>query len=97
MGFSSGAVFPILQGMVADSSEGMAGTGLGLSTTFQSVAAVFSLSIAGSLSDPHGIAGVLLGVSPVGLKGAITLTALIPAVLMCVLCLFMVEPQRTGS
>jgi MFS family permease len=97
MGFFSGAVFPILQGMVADSSEEMVGTGLGLSTTFQSVAAVFSLSIAGTLSDPHGIAGVLLGISSIGLKGAITLTALIPAVLMCVICLFLVEPGRTGN
>jgi len=97
MGFFSGAVFPILQSMVADSSEGKVGTGLGLTTSFQSVAAVFSLSIAGSLSDPHGIAGVLLGIAPLSLKGAITVTALIPAVLMCVLCLFMVEPQRTGS
>jgi len=97
MGFFSGAFFPILQGMVADSSEGLTGTGLGLTTTFQSVAAAFSLSIAGALSDPKGIAGVLLGISPIGLKGAIALTALIPAALMCVLCLFLVEPQRTGN
>jgi putative MFS transporter len=97
MGFFSGAVFPILQSMVADSSEGMVGTGLGLTTTFQSVAAVFSLSLAGTLSDPNGIARVLLGISQIGLKGAITLTALIPAVLMCMLCLFLVEPQRTGN
>jgi MFS family permease len=97
MGFFSGAVFPILQSMVADSSEGMVGTGLGLTTTFQSVAAAFSLSLAGALSDPNGIAGVLLGISTISLKEAITLTALIPAVLMCVLCLFLVEPQRTGD
>jgi Na+/melibiose symporter-like transporter len=97
MGFFSGAIFPILQSMVADSSEGMAGTGLGLTTSFQSVAAVFSLSLAGALSDPHGIAGVLLGVSSIGLKEAITLTALIPAVLMCVLSLVLIEPERTGD
>ena len=97
MGFFSGAVFPILQSMVADSSEGMVGTGLGLTTTFQSVAAVFSLSLAGALSDPNGLAGMLSGITSITFKGAITLTALIPAVLMCVLCLFLVEPQRTGS
>jgi MFS family permease len=97
MGFFSGAIFPILQSMVADSSEGMVGTGLGLTTTFQSVAAVFSLSLAGALSDPNGIAGALLGISSIGLKGAITITALIPAILMCVLCLFLVEPQRAGD
>jgi len=97
MGFFSGAIFPIFQGMVADSSTGKVGTGLGLTTTFQSAAAAFSLSLAGALSDPKGISDVLFGTTSIGFKGAITLTALIPAVLMCVLCLFLVEPQRTGS
>lgn len=97
MGYFSGAVFPVLQGMMADSSEGRVGTGLGLTTTFQSVAAAFSLTIAGSLSDPRGISGLLLGVGPLGVRAAITLTALIPAVLMCVLAVFLAEPQRESQ
>ncbi len=87
MGFASAAVFPMLQALMADSSRGMVGTALGLTTTSQSLAAVFSTTIAGYLS----------GLTSVEVRGAIVLTAMIPAVLMTAVALALKEPREGPS
>lgn len=76
MGFLSSAVFPVMQALVADYSGGFAGTGMGLTTTFQSVATVFSPAIAGFLLV-------------IGVGRALALDAMIPAVLMTVVALLL--------
>lgn len=76
MGFLSSAVFPIMQALIADHAGGLSGTGLGLTTTFQSVATVFSPTIAGYL--------FLVGVGK-----ALALDAMIPAALMTAVALFL--------
>lgn len=49
MGFVGASVFPIVQSMMAESSGGLTGTGLGLTTSAQSVATVFAPTITGYL------------------------------------------------
>jgi predicted MFS family arabinose efflux permease len=80
MGFFTSAIFPVMQSLMADSCDGKTGTGLGLTTTAQSVAAVFSTTITGYL--------LFLGVG-----NASALTAMIPAALMLVVSLFIGDPR----
>ena len=49
MGFFSASIFPIMQALMTENSEGKMGSALGLSTTSQSIATVFSPLAAGSL------------------------------------------------
>ncbi len=81
MGFVSSAVFPVLQSLMADSSDGMTGTGLGLTTTAQSVATIFAPTITASIFY-------------LGVGNAVALDAMIPAVLMLAVALFLGEPRR---
>lgn len=54
VGFFSSAIFPVMQAMAADKGGGRRGTALGLTTTFQSVATVFSPTIT-ALFFPQGV------------------------------------------
>jgi predicted MFS family arabinose efflux permease len=84
MGFSSAAIFPILQSLIADSSEGRYGTALGLSTTSQSVATVIGPLISASLFY-------------LGVGRALAITAMIPAVLTLALALVLREPRGNSA
>ena len=68
MGFSSSAIFPVMQALASDTSEGRTGTMLGLTTTFQSAAAVIGTLIPGALFS-------------LGVGRALALGAMVPAVL----------------
>ncbi len=80
MGFLSSAIFPIMQALMADSCDGKTGTALGLTTSAQSVATVISPIISASL--------FVLGVGK-----ALALVALVPAMAMAVVALFIAEPR----
>jgi MFS family permease len=80
MGFASSAIFPIMQALAADSAGGRSGTVLGLTTTFQSVAAVIGTIVPGSLFS-------------LGFGKAVALGAMIPAALTVFVALFLKEPR----
>lgn len=82
MGFLSASIFPILQSEVSELSGGRVGTALGLTTTSQSVATVFSTLIAGYL--------FYLGVGK-----ALALDAIVPALLMTVVGAALALSART--
>lgn len=87
MGFFSGAIFPVMQALTADSSGGKTGLALGLTTSFQSVATIFSAFITASLFT-------------IGVGRAVALDAMIPAVIMAIVALFLIDPrmrQQTSS
>ncbi len=81
MGFFSSAVFPVMQALAADASQGRTGTALGLTTTSQSVAAVLGTLLPGSL--------LALGVGK-----ALAVDAMIPAVLMVGVAVFLSDSRR---
>ncbi len=76
MGFFSGSIFPIMQAFMTENSGGRYGTSLGLSTSSQSVATIFSPIIAASLFT-FGISKVL------------ALNAMVPIALATVVALLM--------
>ena len=80
MGFASSAIFPVMQALASDSSGGRTGTVLGLTTTFQSVAAVGGTLTPGALFS-------------LGVGRALALGAMVPAVLMVCIALFLREPR----
>jgi len=80
MGFFSSSMFPIMQALMSDSCDGKTGTALGLSTTAQSVATVLSPTVTGYLFS-------------LGVGKAIFLDAMVPAVLMLVVALFLKDPR----
>ncbi len=80
MSFFSSATFPIMQSLIIDSCGGRAGTALGLSTTSQSLATVFSPIIAAYLFT-------------LGVGKALALDALIPAALAAMVALLLSEPR----
>jgi len=80
MTFFSSSVFPIMQALMADSCHGRVGAALGLNTTSQSVATVFSTFIAGSLFS-------------LGIGRVLAADATIPAVLMAFVALLLKEPR----
>jgi len=80
MSFFSSSVFPIMQALMADSCGGRMGAALGLNTTAQSLATVFSTVIQASL--------FAMGVGKVLAAGAT-----IPAALMAVVALLLREPR----
>jgi MFS transporter, ACS family, aldohexuronate transporter len=69
MGFLGASIFPIVQSLMAESSGGFTGTGLGLTTSAQSVATVFAPTITGYLFY-------------IGVGRAIALDAMVPAAAM---------------
>lgn len=81
MGFASSAIFPVMQALAADSAGGRTGTVLGLTTTFQSVAAVIGTLVPGSLFS-------------LGFGKAVALGAMIPAALTFVVALFLRESRE---
>jgi len=80
-GFFSSALFPVLQALASDSSGGRTGTVLGLTTTFQSVAAVIGLLLPGALL-------------PYGVRWAFALGAIVPAVGMTLASVFLREARE---
>ena len=84
MGFFSSSIFPVMQALAADASGGRTGMALGLTTTFQSVATVFSTIIAASLFT-------------LGVGRGIALDALIPAVLLVIVGLVLRDPRTPQS
>jgi MFS transporter, ACS family, hexuronate transporter len=81
MGFFSASIFPMMQGLMTDSAgEGTAGSALGLSTSTQSVATIFSTFIAASLFA-------------LGVGRALALDAMIPMALAFVVALFLRETR----
>ena len=81
MGFFSSSIFPVMQALMTDSAGGTTGSALGLSTSSQSVATIFSPIIAASLFT-------------LGVGRAVALDAMIPIALACVVALFLREPRR---
>ena len=81
MGFFSASIFPIMQVLMADTSAGRVGTGLGLSTTAQSIATVVSPIITASLFT-------------LGVGRAVALGAMIPAIILIPIALC---PKRNQS
>ena len=87
MGFSSSAIFPVMQALASDTSEGRTGTMLGLITTFQSAAAVIGTLIPGALFS-------------LGVGRALALGAMVPAALTVCAALLLKEhrePLGTAS
>ncbi len=68
-GFFSSAIFPVMQALASDSAGGRTGTILGLTTTFQSAAAVIGVLLPGAL---------LTG----GVRWAFAIGAIAPALMM---------------
>jgi MFS transporter, ACS family, hexuronate transporter len=83
-GFFSSAIFPVMQALASDSAGGKTGTVLGLTTTFQSVAAVVGVLLP----------GVLL---PLGVRWAFAFGALVPAVAMMLASFLLRESREVGN
>ena len=79
-GFFSSAIFPVMQALASDSASGRTGTVLGLTTTFQSVAAVIGVLLPGALLS-------------IGVKFAFAFGALVPAVGMAFASLLLRESR----
>ena len=86
MGFFSSAIFPVLQALMSDSGGRTTGSALGLSTSAQSVATIFSPIISASLFT-------------FGVGRVIALDAMIPISMAFVVALFLREarPARPPS
>ena len=79
-GFFSSAIFPVMQALASDSSGGRTGTILGLTTTFQSVAAVIGVLLPGALLS-------------FGVRSAFAFGAIVPAIAMTLAALFLCESR----
>jgi len=79
-GFFSSAIFPVMQALASDSSGGRTGTVLGLTTTFQSVAAVIGVLLPGALLS-------------FGVRSAFAFGAIVPAIAMTLAALFLRESR----
>jgi MFS family permease len=79
-GFFSSAIFPVMQALASDSSGGRTGTVLGLTTTFQSVAAVIGVLLPGALLS-------------FGVKSAFAFGAIVPALAMALAALLLRESR----
>ncbi len=81
MGFFSSAIFPILQALIVDTSHlARAGTALGLTTSAQSLGAIFSASFTAVFSS-------------LGVSRTLALNAMIPTAVLAVIALLLVEPR----
>jgi MFS family permease len=83
-GFFSSAIFPVMQALASDSADGRTGTVLGLTTTFQSVAAVIGVLLPGALLT-------------LGVRQAFTFGAMVPAAMMFVAAVFLREVRTEKS
>lgn len=81
-GFFSSAIFPVMQALASDSSGGRTGTVLGLTTTFQSVAAVIGVLLPGALLS-------------FGVRSAFAIGAIVPALAMTGAALLLHESRGT--
>ncbi len=81
-GFFSSAIFPVMQALASDSSGGRTGTVLGLTTTFQSVAAVVGVLLPGALLS-------------FGVRSAFAFGAIVPALAMTLAAIFLHESRET--
>ena len=79
-GFFSSAIFPVMQALASDSSRGRTGTALGLTTTFQSAAAVIGVLLPGALLS-------------MGVRWAFALGAMAPALVMILASLYLRESR----
>jgi MFS family permease len=85
MGFFSAALFPILQALVVDSCRvASAGTALGLTTSAQSLGAIFSVSFTAWLSS-------------FGVSRTLALNATVPTAIIAIIAIFLVEPRSRGQ
>ena len=80
LGFFSSAIFPVMQALASDSAGGRTGTVLGLTTTFQSAAAVMGVLLPGALFT-------------LGVGRALALGAMVPALMMTGVSLLLREPR----
>lgn len=81
MGFFSAATFPILQTLIVDTcGEAKAGTALGLTTSAQSLGAIFSATFAAAFSS-------------LGVGRSLAINATIPTALLIVMTFIIVEPR----
>ena len=83
-GFFSSAIFPVMQALASDSAGGRTGTALGLTTSFQSAAAVIGVLLPGALL-------------PLGVRWAFALGAISPAVAMILASVFLRESRGGGE
>ncbi len=83
-GFFSSAIFPVMQALASDSAGGRTGTVLGLTTTFQSAAAVTGVLLPGALLSE-------------GARWAFAIGAIVPALMMTCAALFLHEARDRGS
>jgi len=79
-GFASSAMFPVMQALASDSSNGKTGTALGLTTTFQSVATVLSPTLTSYFM-------------PQGVGMAIALNVTIPMLAVVLVAIFLSDPR----
>jgi MFS family permease len=79
-GFFSSAIFPVMQALASDSSDGRTGTVLGLTTTFQSGAAVIGVLLPGALLS-------------FGVRSAFAFGAIVPAIAMALAALLLRESR----
>lgn len=82
MGFFNGSIFPVLQSLMADNSEGKIGSALGLSTSSQSIATIFSPIIAATLFT-------------FGVGKGLAMDAMIPAALGICVALLLKDARRS--
>jgi len=80
-GFFSSAIFPVMQALASDTSGGRTGTALGLTTTFQSAAAVIGVLLPGALL-------------PFGVRWAFAFGAIAPAAAMVVASVLLRESRE---
>lgn len=81
MGFFSAASFPILQALVVDScGVARAGSALGLTTSAQSLGAIFSVSFTAWLSS-------------FGISRTLALNAMVPTAIIAVIAILLLEPM----
>ena len=83
-GFFSSAIFPVMQALASDSSAGKTGTVLGLTTTFQSTAAVIGVLLPGALLAS-------------GVRWAFAFGAIVPAVAMAFASVLLRESRESGD
>ena len=83
-GFFSSAIFPVMQALASDSSGGRTGTVLGLTTTFQSVAAVIGVLLPGALLS-------------FGVRSAFAFGAIVPASAMTLAALLLRESRESKA
>ena len=81
MGFFSAAAFPILQALIVDTCGiARAGTALGLTTSAQSLGAIFSATFTAGLAS-------------LGVTRTLALNAMIPTAMIAVIALLLIEPR----